>query len=57
MSADSQCIVSNISQVPGSARTIFAQFGGQYPGISPQSTVNWPTWRKSDFFSWNTTAV
>ena len=35
MLADSQCIVGNISQVPGSARTIIAQFGGQYPGTSP----------------------
>ena len=35
MLADSQCIVGNISQAPGSARTIFAQFGEKYPGTSP----------------------
>ena len=35
MMTDLQCIVVNISQVPGSARTIIAQFGGQYPGTSP----------------------
>ena len=32
---DLQCIIGNLSQVCGSARTIIVQFRGQYPGTSP----------------------
>ena len=47
--ADSRCIVGNISQVPGSARTIIAQFGGNIRELHSQCTANQPTWWISDF--------
>ena len=51
---DLQCIVGNITQVAGSARTIITQWGGGGGGgniveLHPQCTTNHPTWGISDF--------